>query len=30
MYAGEVKGILAQFDQTIDQGYKTPKPSKKK
>ena len=30
MYAGEVKGILAQFDQTIDQGYKTPKPTKKK
>jgi len=29
-YAGEVKGILAQFDQTIDQGYKTPKPTKKK
>jgi tetratricopeptide (TPR) repeat protein len=29
-YAGEVKGILAGFDQKIDNSYKAPTPSKKK
>ena len=28
-YAGEVKGILAGFNQTIDSGYKADKPKKK-
>jgi tetratricopeptide (TPR) repeat protein len=28
-YAGDVKGILASFDQKIDTSYKAPKPAKK-
>jgi tetratricopeptide (TPR) repeat protein len=29
LYAGEVKGILQGFNQTIDNSYKAPKPTKK-